>query len=208
MNLNEQNPQSPSEYRTIPLTQGYVAIIDASDYERVSVYKWHARRGLTNNTAYAYNRRFGFMHRFILGVSDPSIEIDHQDGNGLNNRRSNIRTATRRQNSFNAKYSNKTGFRGVQFKAGRYLAKIGGRLGGFKYLGSFITPIEAAIAYDEAARERHGEFAQLNFPSGSPTVKAVCRKKASRPRVGGWAYCQRNVGHLGECSSSVSVEEN
>src|ERR1700690_2754774 len=103
MNLSEQEPQpaSPS-YREIPLTQGYVSLVDQSDYERCAEFKWSVgiKRRPDGTIAAIWGQRHVRMngkgrtvklHRFILNVTDPAVEVDHRDHDGLNNRRQNIR---------------------------------------------------------------------------------------------------------------------
>lgn len=103
------------------------------------------------------------FHRFIMNA-DKSVEVDHINGNPLDNRLCNLRLATSSQNKLNTKdrYENCTTYRGVtRLKSGRYKATIT-----VNYLttslGTFKTPEEAALAYNSAATKYHGEFAQLN----------------------------------------------
>lgn len=111
-----------------------------------------------------FNRRF-HLHRIIwlYMTGKWPAEIDHRDGNGLNNRWSNLREATRSQNAANcgAMRTNKYGLRGVCFhkSAGRFQAqiKVDGKN---RYLGLFDTKEEARAAYLAAAIEEHGEFAR------------------------------------------------
>jgi hypothetical protein len=105
------------------------------------------------------------LHRFILEVEDPKVQVDHKDGDGLNCRRSNIRICTDTQNKQNKGPSslNKSGFRGVhKFKAtGKYQAQI--RVNGkLLHLGYFIDRFDAARAYNKAAKKYFGEFAFQN----------------------------------------------
>lgn len=153
----------------IALTKGHVALVDDADAERVLQHKWRAmvRR---NGTAYAVRtlpwvdgkRPCQLMHRFIMGARDGE-DVDHRDGNGLNNQRANLRACSRTQNLGNSKrYRNNTsGLKGAAYNSrlGRYTASItvSGRT---RYLGSFITPLEAHAAYNEAAAEAFGEFAR------------------------------------------------
>lgn len=162
--------------RKIPLTQGYEAIVDERD-GYLAEYAWRAQP--TEHTCYAARsvgghgkQRTVFMHRVILGAPE-GIEGDHIDGDGLNNRRSNLRLATRSQNGQNSHVVlGKVPFRGVFQNAGqpdRYRAAIR-HLGIRTYLGTYATPEEAARAYDTAAIQMHGEFASVNFPQPQRAV--------------------------------------
>jgi hypothetical protein len=85
--------------REIELTRGYVATVDDEDYERVSKYLWYAE--VRGNSVYARCRRGpGLMHVFIMGKR-PGFDIDHADGDTLNNTRANLRHCTRSQNAAN-----------------------------------------------------------------------------------------------------------
>jgi hypothetical protein len=150
----------------IPLTQGQVAIVDDADYVRLSQWKWFARKD--RNTYYAHRndgKRIVYMHRAIAGVSDSKVHIDHIDGNGLNNCRSNLRTATYAQNGRNHRIhrNNSTGFIGVSFYENKWVARIT-VAHKIIYLGCFENAVAAARARDSAALTMHGEFARLNFP--------------------------------------------
>lgn len=151
--------------KEIPLTQGKVALVDNEDYERVSKFKWRARRD--KKTWYAetgLSEESIFMHNFILG-NEPGIEGDHKNGNGLDNQHRNIRIATRSQNCMNRKGWSKNGYKGV-YKVSTN-SKYGARIqvdGCMLALGCYDTPERAALAYDNATIEHHGDFAQLNFP--------------------------------------------
>lgn len=151
----------------VPLTQGRIAVIDSADMALVTPFIWSLRH--RNHTDYAETRtgnRLLLMHRLIMAADDDH-DVDHRDGNGLNNRRGNLRLATRSQNLCNRRRPANTSsrFRGVCFdkQTGRWTAQIG-RDGKCKRLGRFVTEEEAALAYDSAARQLHGEFATVNFP--------------------------------------------
>ena len=103
------------------------------------------------------------MHRLLMGVTDPKILVDHRDGNGLNNRRSNIRLASPMNNQQNRQYSwSSSGMKGVQLlKSGAYMAGIRFHKKQI-YLGYFKTLEDAARAYNAKAAELFGEFAYLN----------------------------------------------
>lgn len=155
----------------IPLTQGKVAIIDRDDADLVSGYSWRA--SFNNGAWYAVTtlppenrrRRTLGMHRLIMGDPD-GLLIDHEDGDGLNNRRSNLRECTHSQNRQNIHKTNRGAvpFIGVRLShKGKFLAEIS--LGGKKqHIGTYDTAEEAARVRDQKARELYGEFATLNFP--------------------------------------------
>lgn len=148
----------------VELTQGYYTQIDDEDLSVVSKHKWQVRSGKAGNK-YAScgvwqkgkNRSKSIqMHRMIMGVTNPKIQVDHIDGNGLNNQRYNLRIVTNQQNSFRSRksfkkvYSSK--YKGVCFDKSRekWTAKI--KLGNkHTYLGRYETEIEAAQAYNVAA---------------------------------------------------------
>jgi hypothetical protein len=159
--------------KEIPLTKGYVAIVDDIDFPVVSQFKWHFREtskntGYASRSVYKPKRQAILMHRFILGITDSKLVVDHINGNTLDNRRSNLRVCTIAQNTRNQKVNKKRSdcssvYKGV-YKH-KHLDKwqsfiyVGKRL---KYLGTFESEIEAARAYNEAASFYFGEFARLN----------------------------------------------
>jgi len=157
--------------KRIPLTQGKFAIVDDEDFNRINLHKWYAHK--THLTYYAVRGQkingkciSIFMHREILGVL-PGFEVDHHNGNGLYNRRKNLRICTRADNQHNQRSRQcvaTSKFKGVYWNKQdhKWIAQI--RLNGkHKYPGRFDNEIEAAKAYDQKAKELFGEFARTNF---------------------------------------------
>jgi HNH endonuclease len=157
----------------IPLTKGFVAIIDPIDSDLASL-KWHVTTAPRSITRYARHKEFPSreylrLHRVILAriLARPLLpgeQVDHIDGDGLNNRRSNLRLATVSMNQQNRSMqkNNTSGFKGVSFHklTGKWQASIGIN-GALKYLGLHDTPEIAYAVYCEAARELHQDFANL-----------------------------------------------
>lgn len=100
------------------------------------------------------------MHVQLLGRRDELL-IDHKNGNGLDNRRDNLRWANWSQNMIHARKQNRFG-RGVKFVDGRFAVQIAKNKKQW-YIGRFDTPLEAQSAYNRAALDLHGEFATLNL---------------------------------------------
>ncbi len=156
----------------VPLTKGYEAIIDAADVPLVEGANWHALESTKGGTVYATRtilrdgkRQHLLMHRALLGVDDPSVEVDHRDGDGLNNRRSvNLRVGTKSENQCNARLrrDNKTGFKGVFYYRPTDTWRASIRYQGKQlHLGYHRCPTAAALAYARASRELHGEFGRV-----------------------------------------------
>jgi hypothetical protein len=149
----------------ITLTQGYEAVIDTADVPLLEGWNWQA--GVDENTVYAMRNarsngrwRKIQMHRVLLNDPD-GLVVDHIDGDGLNNRRANLRAVTTQQNAFNqrAAKGNTSGFKGVtwikQGKKWQASIKLNGKS---RHLGRFATAEEAHDAYVKASAELHGEF--------------------------------------------------
>lgn len=150
----------------LELTQGYVTVLDKEDLHLVSNHKWSLHNASDKNL-YAISGEDGknnLMHRVILGITDPNIKIDHRDGDGLNNRRMNLRICTMSQNQWNVgiRQDNTSGFKGVSKhkSSGKWRARITAH-NKVHYLGHYKTPEEAYAAYCSAALELHGEFARV-----------------------------------------------
>lgn len=157
--------------REIALTKGYVALVDDADFEWLSRWKWFfvPKRARTGGGYACRSQRIDkkmrtvLMHRVILEAPS-GVKVDHRSGDGLDNRRTNIRLCTSSQNSANMDGWSVHGFKGIyQSYGSRFRAEV--RVHGVRqYLGCFATAAEAAQAYDAAALHHFGEFARLNFP--------------------------------------------
>lgn len=159
----------------VTLTHGYVAVIDAADVSLVEGFNWYAfchyRADGALRTVYALRktslrdgpRRTALLHRQLMQPPD-YMQIDHIDGDGLNNRRENMRIVTHQQNQQNTRISckNTSGVKGVCWDIGKnkWRAKIsiGGKQ---KYLGLFTCIQAAAAAYAAASEKHHGKFGRL-----------------------------------------------
>lgn len=168
MLLNPHTTAERAQWLALPLSNGGVTIVDASDFGKVSGYSWHAVRRQHTTYVRAWipeSRRHEYLHRFLTGFP----EVDHRDGNGLNNRRQNLRSATPKGNAQNQrKRISSSTFKGVSrsFRNGkvRWLAQIRDASGKKINLGRHSTELQAACAYDAAAKEFHQDFANVNFP--------------------------------------------
>jgi hypothetical protein len=147
-----------------------VAIVDDADYPAVSAARWYAHRGARTWYAVRSNNHALLMHRILIDAPRGS-EVDHWNGNGLDNRRSNLRLSTKstnQQNSAKQRRVCRSRFKGVCWSksAKKWVAyiKLDGRQ---QHLGCFAEELEAAHAYDSAARRLFGEFARLNFPEAA-----------------------------------------
>ena len=155
--------------KEIELTQDQVAIVDDDDYEYLSQWKWYAhKRTRKNGDKFDARTRSGnkkiLMHRLIMKVLQAEIEVDHINGNPLDNRKDNIRCCTRQENSRNSNSGrkNKFGYKGVTVQNKNIYAQI---FDGKKhiFMSGFRTIEEAALSYDKKAIELFGDFAKLNF---------------------------------------------
>jgi hypothetical protein len=154
----------------IELTQGKVALVDRANIDAIAEHRWCAWRNWC--TFYALttihlpdgSRTTLRMHQLLI----PGTEhVDHVNGDGLDNRRANLRAASTAENAHNQRKprNNTSGFKGVYFDKikGKWKARI--MIDGRQIsLGYHFDPETAASAYDSAAREHHGAFATLNFP--------------------------------------------
>ncbi|MHC4596028.1 MAG: HNH endonuclease, partial [Planctomycetota bacterium] len=165
-------------FRRIPLTRGKYAIVDPDDYWHLSKHKWHANG--RNGNFYAVRtvftedgkRHLLSMHRHVLKVP-PNTFVDHINRNSLDNRKANLRPATRAQNGQNrTKFNNRTytsKYKGVtwnsELKHWQAQIQVNHKL---TFLGRFGDEVDAAKAYDRAAKKYHRQFAVLNFSHRRP----------------------------------------
>jgi len=153
----------------IPLTRGYFALIDLQDYELISKYSWHVdvrKNGLCYASTSLYDkntkRRSELrMHCLLM----PNVEeVDHENRNGLDNRRKNLRPASREENMYNTKIQKNN--RTSQYKGITFVKRLTSRPWQLrirsKHVGYFATEQEAASKYDELAVKEYGKFAYLN----------------------------------------------
>jgi HNH endonuclease len=168
--MTEVKPVFGPQTKEILLTQGKVALVDASDFEWLSQWNWYAAR---------FRGQFYAQRHRLVSETGPAVVqmqrallpgtslVDHRDGDGLNNRRSNLRPASRSQNKQNQSKHRRASsqYKGVCWHKGHkaWAASIrtGGRL---IHLGYFLVEVDAAKAYDAGAKEYFVEFARVNFP--------------------------------------------
>lgn len=138
-----------------------LALVDDDDYARVTAHNWWLLKA-----GYAYTqksmkgkRTTTLIHRLIMNPPK-GMEVDHINGDKLDNRKQNLRLCTRSENNMNRKHTGV--YRGIRWTKNGWQAEIKtNRV--YKYLGRFKDPIQAAMAYDKAAKKQHGSFARLNF---------------------------------------------
>ncbi len=153
--------------KKIILTQNKVALIDDDMFDRVNYFKWCVDK--TRNTFYAKSSLPGYvslrMHQLVMGMPSSDVDIDHADGNGLNNQKFNLRQTTRQQNQRNQNKAKgcSSQYKGVCWHKPNQLwvAHININYKS-KHLGCFALEEEAALAYNEAALKLFGEHAKLN----------------------------------------------
>ncbi len=160
--------------KEIQLTQGKIAFVDDEDYEYLNQFKWCADKA--RRTYYAFRNMkvdgrwvVGTMHQFLI-KQPKGMQIDHIDDNGLNNQKSNLRICTNQENHMKTKIQRtakgilkSSRFKGVSSVSDgdRWRARIHYN-GKENFLGRYDSEIDAAIAYNNAAKEMFGEFARLN----------------------------------------------
>lgn len=157
----------------IELTQGLRAIVDDEDFEELNKYRWCAAKDGTrfyvirSKMLSGSRKKTVRMHRIVLNLLDKNICVDHIDGNGLNNQKSNLRICNHAQNGANCRIriKNKSGYIGVYWN--KQLNKWHSQIFVDRkkiHLGFYNCLIKAIKKRDEAAIKHCGEFAKLNFP--------------------------------------------
>ena len=152
--------------KTITLTQGYEAIVDAEDYEELNKFQWYW--GTKGYAVRGGGGRYGkqkkiYMHRAINNTPN-ELYTDHINHNKLDNRKKNLRTVTPQQNSMNRlSHKNSTSkYKGVSWNKGKHKWQASIKINyKSKGLGSFIDEEEASRAYNKAAEELFGEYAKV-----------------------------------------------
>lgn len=160
----------------IPLSRGLFALVDEADFETVNQHKWFASKGsrtfyAARNVVLDGRRTVVRMHQVLLGMPK-DVDIDHVNGDGLDNRRANLRTTSRSQNNFNQHRKQRgcsSKYRGVTWSRyhGKWQAQIKAH-GKYKLIGRFDDELEAALAYDAAGAARDAKHFAPNFPGGVP----------------------------------------
>ena len=155
----------------LPIKDGGFTLINDWIYDIVRQWTWRLDVDGYPRTAISINgkRCRTHLHHFVMGKPFGLWEVDHKDHDKLNNLKSNLRWCTHRQNNYNrmAAVGGASVFKGVHWDARKNRWGVRLKMGGYrKRFGRYRTEIEAALAYDAAAKEYHGGFAYLNFPEG------------------------------------------
>jgi len=149
-------------YAELPLRNGGVTIVDADLFDWLSEYTWTRYAG--GDVGRGENHKIIRIHR-VINQTPPGFETDHINGDKLDNRRANLRTATKTQNAMNSssRVNSTSRFKGVWWhrKYKKWYAGIRVKRK-LIHLGSYDYEIQAAEAYNDAALHHFGEFSKLN----------------------------------------------
>lgn len=147
--------------KKIILTQGKFALVDDEDFKWLNQWKWCFAGGYAVRSC---NGKTVYMHRVIMSVPKDK-EVDHVDGNKLDNRKFNLRLVTHQQNIFNcSSHKNSTSkFRGISWEKGKNRWRGDIQIDGHNiFLGYFQKEIDAAKVWNEKAKELFGEYVKVN----------------------------------------------
>lgn len=174
----------------IPLSgrkgKGQYALIDDEDLSAISAHSW--RKTHRGYIAAHINNKMIYLHRFIMGDPPAGLVTDHIDGDKSNNQRANLRFVTMQQNAQNSarQRDSSSRFKGVHWVTKRRLWKATITVDKVRItLGFFVSDVDAALAYNAAATQHHGEYARLNIiPDDEPFHyrQAVVRESTSKYR--------------------------
>jgi len=179
---NDYRPCSDGVTVKVTSTNGFTFIIDKDDVPLVKTKKWHV---VTNQiglqTVIASDKTY--LHHMLIG-NHKGMEVDHIDGNRMNNRRDNLRVCTHQQNQCNQSLqrNNTSGVAGVSYHSARkkFIARIKASQHGI-HLGYYLTLLEATQARNEAMRLMFGEYARMNdVPEAPEWIKNLVYEKCSR----------------------------
>ncbi len=142
------------------------ALVDDEDYDKISKFRWSVQKKNGHVKGYVGKQVWQNLSRFILNIKDPKVQVDHIDHNKLNNQKYNLRPCTNAQNSRNRRKTEKSFtslYKGVSWekRVNKWRCTL---TFNYKqlYIGRFLNEKEAALAYNEKAKEFFGEFAYLN----------------------------------------------
>ncbi len=182
----ERDPITDTAMKSLEIN-GHMVLMDCADFEMFDPSELRVRK--VRNKWYCHSAKTGLLiHRTIMGAKSGQM-VDHENGNGLDNQRNNLRFCTNSQNQPNSNPQSHLQFKGIYESHGRFNARI--KVEGVRIsLGSFTNARDAAIAYDKAAIEKFGEYARTNFngrvaktpiaPGGSnPLGVAGCKNPAA-----------------------------
>lgn len=155
--------------KIIVLANKKIVFLDAEDYENLKNFKWsyHSQGyAFTRTSRKLGKRKHILMHRMIMNVNDSTQEVDHINGNRLDNRKVNLRIVTRSENGRNQlpqKRNKSSKYKGVSFykPTKKWRASIKFNKKSYN-LGYFVSEIDAALEYNKKAKELFGEYAKLN----------------------------------------------
>jgi len=199
-----------------PTKGTHVAFIDIEDWDKIKSIYWRVYSPATRpRSTYVIgwdkkNKRDVKLHRVLLDAPR-GLHVDHINGNGLDNRRENLRLATHKENCRNSKLQNKSlsGLKGVHItKSGLFQARINWRDKDGKLLWEhgpkyFKTPEEAALCYNAMATKRFGEFAGLNnvesYVRTDAVLKAIKKQSLSNSQRGFGRRRNKTTGYYGVC---------